>query len=108
MGGHPLAATLFANNTAIKSVFARNLANFKRMFRKKGFLHYYTNHGVAAEDFEEAINELTDLGTEYKDREAQPTSIYDEDTHFELDITNRNKLQKNAAFKGWANDKRKP
>merc|ERR1712228_578121 len=46
---YPLTATLFANNTAIKHIFVRNMHRFQKLYKKKAFLHYYINNGTVEE-----------------------------------------------------------
>ena len=72
---YPLTGTLFANNTAIKHLFSRNLKRFNKFYNKKAFIQYYTMNGTLDEDFEEAINDINDLLQEYMDRDHQSGSI---------------------------------
>ena len=109
---HPLTGTLFANNTAIKHLYQRNLTRFKKFFQKKAYVQYYTRNGTLDSDFEEAMNDVQDLIEDYDDKDSQPQTNQDTlpptDILFKLNDTHRKrKLQRNNQWwSQFANDKR--
>ena len=66
--------TLLANTTSVQQVFKRILANFKVMFRKKAFLHFYINEGMDEMEFTEAESNLSDLVSEYQNSQDESSS----------------------------------
>ncbi|CAN9509987.1 unnamed protein product [Ophioblennius macclurei] len=60
------AATFIGNSTAIQEMFRRILENFTHMFRRKAFLHCYTNEGMDETEFTEAESNMNDLVSEYQ------------------------------------------
>jgi tubulin beta len=67
--GQTAAATLVANTTAISEVFRRSHAQFRSLFRRKAFLHWYvsihdntdfryTGEGMDEMEFTEAESNL--------------------------------------------------
>ncbi|KAL9658536.1 hypothetical protein ABK040_006075 [Willaertia magna] len=60
------AATFIGNSTAIQEVFKRVSDQFTVMFRKKAFLHWYTQEGMDEMEFTEAESNLNDLICEYQ------------------------------------------
>ncbi|KAI9633757.1 Tubulin/FtsZ, GTPase domain-containing protein [Dioszegia hungarica] len=71
--GQTSACTLVANTTAISGelrdgnyeVFKRSHAQFRSLFRRKAFLHWYTGEGMDEMEFTEAEGNLADLCNEY-------------------------------------------
>merc|ERR1712173_408239 len=62
------SATFVANHTAIRQCFASFLKKFKKLYKKKAFLHWYFDEGMDDENFEEASMKISDLVTEYAER----------------------------------------
>jgi len=75
-----LSATFIANTTAIQDLFKRTHKQFHAMFRRRAFLHWYTNEGMDEMEFTEAESNLLDLVAEYEQYEAAGV---DEDEVFE-------------------------
>lgn len=67
--GSKMAVTFIANNTAIQSLFKRVSDQFTAMFRRKAFLHSYTNEGMEEMEFTEAESNMNDLISEYQQYE---------------------------------------
>ncbi|CAD6582705.1 MAG: Tubulin beta chain (Beta tubulin) [Tremellales sp. Tagirdzhanova-0007] len=65
VGGGAAAATLVANTTAISEVFKRSQGQFRQLFKRRAFTHWYTNEGMDETEFEEAENNLLDLCSQY-------------------------------------------
>ncbi|ORX39445.1 tubulin beta chain [Kockovaella imperatae] len=61
----PAAATLVANTTAIAEVFKRSHAQFRSLFKRRAYTHWYTGEGMDEMEFTEAEGNLADLCTEY-------------------------------------------
>lgn len=54
-----------ANTTAISEVFLRSHEQFRALFRRKAFIHWYTGEGMDEMEFTEAESNLADLVSEY-------------------------------------------
>jgi len=78
-----MATTFIGNSTAIQEVFKRGLEQFSLMFRRKAFLHWYTEEGMDEMEFTEAESNLNDLVAEYQTYED--ADIEDEAEAFEED-----------------------
>jgi len=64
-----MTATFVGNSTAIQDVFKRVSSQFSAMFKKKAFLHWYTNEGMDEMEFTEAESNMNDLVAEYQQYE---------------------------------------
>jgi tubulin beta len=67
--GQQMAGTFIGNNTAIQEVFKRVSTQFTAMFKRKAFLHWYTNEGMDEMEFTEAEANMNDLISEYQQYE---------------------------------------
>jgi tubulin beta len=63
--GHNMGVSLIGNNTAIHDIFQRIVDQFKSLFGKKAFLHWYTGEGMDEMEFTEAESNAVDLIAEY-------------------------------------------
>ncbi|KAJ1932603.1 Tubulin beta chain (Beta tubulin), partial [Linderina pennispora] len=61
-----LSATFLGNNTAIQETFNRVGEQFSKLFRRKAFLHWFTDEGMDEMEFTEAESNLNDLINEYQ------------------------------------------
>jgi len=68
--GIDMSATFIANSTSIKSMFSRVSSQFSVMFRKKAFVHWYTDEGMEEIEFTEAELNIHDLIAEYQQYET--------------------------------------
>jgi len=68
--GQEVAGTFIGNSTAIQEVFKRVSTQFTAMFRRKAFLHWYTNEGMDEMEFTEAESNMNDLISEYQQYEV--------------------------------------
>ncbi|VDN58688.1 unnamed protein product [Dracunculus medinensis] len=68
--GLKMAATFLGNSTAIQELFKRISEQFIAMFRRKAFLHWYTNEGMDEMEFTEAESNMGDLISEYQQYQA--------------------------------------
>lgn len=75
------SATFVANSTSIQELFRRVSDQFSAMFRRKAFLHWYTNEGMEVTEFAEAESNLNDLVSEYQ--QYQNATIEDEEMEYE-------------------------
>ncbi|KAK9892759.1 hypothetical protein WA026_021950 [Henosepilachna vigintioctopunctata] len=64
--GLKMSATFIGNTTAIQIIFKRIGHRFSLMYRRKAFLHWYTEEGMDEMEFVEAESNLDDLITEYQ------------------------------------------
>ncbi|VVT51767.1 uncharacterized protein SAPINGB_P003206 [Magnusiomyces paraingens] len=74
--GLETSATFIANSTAIQELLSRISDQFSLMFKRKAFLHWYTNEGMELAEFGEASSNLKDLILEYQ--QYQEAGIDDE------------------------------
>lgn len=70
------SATFIGNSTAIMELFIRVSDQFSAMFKRKAFLHWYTNEGMDEMEFREAESDLNDLVQEYT--QYQDAAVDDE------------------------------
>ena len=66
-GGIEKTATLVANNSAIQETFKAIATNFREMYRRYAFLHWYTQQGMDEMEFREAETNLNDLVSRYQE-----------------------------------------
>ncbi|KAJ2233323.1 Tubulin beta-4A chain [Coemansia sp. RSA 485] len=64
--GMDIAATFLGNNTAIQESFRRIADQFSRIFRRKAFIHWFTDEGMDEMEFTEAESNINDLVNEYQ------------------------------------------
>lgn len=63
---HKLSATFIGNTTAFRELFMRVDTQFKKMYNRKAYIHWYVNEGLETVEFDEASNNVTDLIGEYQ------------------------------------------
>ncbi|KAI9450037.1 Tubulin/FtsZ, GTPase domain-containing protein [Lactarius psammicola] len=59
--GLKMAVTFLGNSTAIQELFRRVSEQFTAMFKRKAFLHWYTQEGMDEMEFTEAESNMQDL-----------------------------------------------
>ncbi|KAF7761595.1 hypothetical protein Agabi119p4_9587 [Agaricus bisporus var. burnettii] len=64
--GLKMAAAFLGNSTAIQELFMRVGNQFTAMFKRKAFLHWYTQEGMDEMEFTEAESNMQDLVAEYQ------------------------------------------
>ena len=64
--GQKMAVTFLGNSTAIQELFKRVSDQFTAMFKRKAFLHWYTQEGMDEMEFTEAESNMQDLVAEYQ------------------------------------------
>lgn len=64
--GIKVCGTFIANTTAQQAVFHRIGDQFKAMFRRKAFFHWYSGEGLDSMEFTEALANMEDLCSEYE------------------------------------------
>jgi tubulin beta len=64
--GMKMSSTFIGNSTAIQEVFKRVGEQFSAMFRRRAFLHWYTQEGMDVMEFTEAESNMHDLISEYQ------------------------------------------
>lgn len=81
--GLKMSATFIGNSTAIQEMFRRISEQFKTMFSRKAFLHWYTGEGMDELEFGEAYSNITDLISEYQQyQDAVADDCYENDENF--------------------------
>jgi len=74
--GLPMSGTFIGNSTSIQELFRRVQKQFSAMFKRKAFLHWYTDEGMEEMEFHEAESNVGDLVDEYE-QYANATSTED-------------------------------
>lgn len=64
--GEKISSAFIGNTTAIESTFKRFGDQFRSMFKRKAFLHWYKGEGMDELEFSEAESNLADLVSEYQ------------------------------------------
>ncbi|KAI0919823.1 hypothetical protein AcW1_003027 [Taiwanofungus camphoratus] len=80
--GLKMAVTFLGNSTAIQELFKRVSDQFTAMFKRKAFLHWYTQEGMDEMEFTEAESNMQDLVAEYQqyqDATAEEEGEYEEE-----------------------------
>ncbi|KAJ2021978.1 Tubulin beta chain (Beta tubulin) [Coemansia sp. S85] len=72
-----IAATFLGNNTAIQETFCRFGEQFSKIFKRKAFIHWFTDEGMDEMEFTEAESNINDLINEYK--QYQDAGVEDEE-----------------------------
>lgn len=61
-----MSGTSLFNSTTIASTLSRVYENFEAMYRKRAFVHQYTQEGMDLSEFDEAAMCVKDLISEYQ------------------------------------------
>uniref|UniRef100_A0A7S0ZRF2 Tubulin beta chain n=1 Tax=Noctiluca scintillans TaxID=2966 RepID=A0A7S0ZRF2_NOCSC len=77
--GLAMAAAFIGNSDAVKVMFTRVTDVYHAMFRRKAFLHWYTNEGMDEMEFTEAESNMNDLICEYTQDHGSPGGWEDEE-----------------------------
>ncbi|KAJ6482095.1 Tubulin/FtsZ, GTPase domain-containing protein [Mycena vitilis] len=80
--GFKMAVTFIGNTTCIQELFKRVSDQFSAMFKRKAFLHWYTQEGMDEMEFTEAESNMQDLVAEYQqyqDATVEDDIEYDEE-----------------------------
>jgi tubulin beta len=64
--GFDVASTFVGNSTSIQEIMKRVGEQFAAMFRRRAWMHWYTNEGMDEVEFTEAESNLNDLVAEYQ------------------------------------------
>ena len=77
----PVIVTAITNTTSFKSVWQRLSAEFAKIYKRRGYLHWYKGEGMDEMEFQEADKNVRDLVTEYQDKQDAYVDLdpYDED-----------------------------
>jgi len=67
--GVKMSATFIGNSTCIQELFRRVGDQFTAMFKRKAFLHWFTEEGMDEMEFTEAESNMNDLVAEYQQYE---------------------------------------
>jgi tubulin beta len=83
--GHQISGTFIGNSTSINEMFVRVGNQYKAMFKRKAYLHWYTSEGMDMMEFTEAENNMNDLISEYQISTVQDEEdeIQDEEAQYE-------------------------
>lgn len=64
--GEKISSAFIGNSTAIQHIFQRVGNQFRAMFKRKAFLHWYKGEGMDELEFSEAESNMQDLVSEYQ------------------------------------------
>ncbi|KAF7290645.1 hypothetical protein MIND_01304800 [Mycena indigotica] len=81
--GFKMAVTFIGNTTCIQELFKRVSDQFTAMFKRKAFLHWYTQEGMDEMEFTEAESNMQDLVAEYQ--QYQDATV-DEEGEYEEEV----------------------
>ena len=86
--GQKVTSTFIGNSTTIQDMFKRVADQFKVMYRKKAFIHWYLGEGMDELEFTEAESNMHDLineYTQYQEATADNDDYGDEGLEVEAD-----------------------
>lgn len=75
--GLDASSTFVGNSTAVQDIFRRIGTQFRAMYRRKAFIHWYTHEGMDEMEFDEAESNMNDLVSEYQ--QYQNATVGDEE-----------------------------
>lgn len=84
--GEKISSAFIGNSTAIQSIFVRIGNQFRAMYKRKAFLHWYKGEGMDELEFTEAESNMADLVSEYQqygEATAQDVNLYGEEQDYE-------------------------
>ncbi|XP_024972564.1 tubulin beta-1 chain-like [Cynara cardunculus var. scolymus] len=81
--GMKMASTFIGNSTSIQEMFRRVSGQFTTMFRRKAFLHWYTDEGMDEMEFTEAESNMNDLVSEYQQYQDATSEEEEEEYDYE-------------------------
>jgi tubulin beta len=64
--GMKMSSTFIGNTTAIQEMYKRIVEQFNSMYKRKAFIHWYTDEGMDVMEFTEARSNMSDLISEYQ------------------------------------------
>jgi len=64
--GTPQSCTFIGNTTAIQGIYARIIDQFRNLYNRKAFIHWYVGEGMDEMEFTEAESNVQDLINEYQ------------------------------------------
>ncbi|PVU94743.1 hypothetical protein BB561_002293 [Smittium simulii] len=86
--GMESSGTFIGNNTAIQGLFARIHEQFYSLFRRRAYVHWYSEEGMDDMEFTEAESNMNDLISEYmqyQNASLEESAEYYEDEQVEFD-----------------------
>lgn len=84
--GEKISSAFIGNTTAIQNIFQRVGDQFRAMFKRKAFLHWYKGEGMDELEFSEAESNMADLVSEYQqygDATAETGVEYEDEDVYE-------------------------
>lgn len=67
----PRSICVLANTTAFKDTWTQLGDKFKKMYNKRAFVHWYTGEGLEESEFDDALESLDQLISDYKEAESE-------------------------------------
>lgn len=62
----PMTGGALLNSTSVIANMQRVVCNFEKMYYRKAYVHWYTQEGMDVQEFDESLNNLKDLISEYE------------------------------------------
>ena len=81
-----ISGTLIANSTSIQSSMRRLVNSFDKMYKKKAYVHWYTQEGMDLMEFEEARANINDLISEYQQYQEAEVNMGDDEEYDEEEM----------------------
>ena len=105
--GLKMSVTFLGNSTAIQELFKRVSDQFTAMFKRKAFLHWYTQEGMDEMEFTEAESNMQDLVAEYQQyQDATYVSIFSSTTPLDLIVSLGSRRKSNMRRSQWKRSSR--
>ena len=100
----PILISSIISTTAIKQVFQRMTSNFAKVYRRKGYLHWYKGEGMDEMEFQEADRNMRDLIAEYQDKQDVVIPEQDDEDNNYTKPKKRNKVQDDRKYQAEEDD----
>ena len=105
--GLKMSVTFLGNSTAIQELFKRVSDQFTAMFKRKAFLHWYTQEGMDEMEFTEAESNMQDLVAEYQQyQDATYVFIFSSTTPLDLIVSLGSRRKSNMRRSQWKRSSR--
>ena len=83
--GLKMAVTFIANSQSILEIFSKILNQFKKLYKRKAYVHWYTGEGIDSDLFRESESNVEDLIQEYQNKQESYGIWNEENEQFEDD-----------------------
>ena len=73
-----MSGTFLGNSTSIQALFKRISEQFRAMFSRRAFVHWYTGEGMDEQEMVEAESDMNDLISEYQQYQEATVETFNE------------------------------